>query len=72
MNTHNKYTGEGTGFSFATFNALDLKAAMEGVMELYSNPRKWYILRKRIMQLDFSWSASAKKYKEMYGELAGR
>ena len=69
---YNKYTGEGTGFSFATFNALDLKAAMEGVMELYADRRKWYILRKRIMHLDFSWSASAKKYREMYKDLAGR
>ncbi|MBQ6670758.1 MAG: glycogen synthase GlgA [Firmicutes bacterium] len=69
---YNKYTGEGTGFSFATFNALDLKAAMEGVMELYADKRRWYILRKRVMHQDFSWSASAKQYRRMYGELTGK
>ena len=69
---YNKYTGEGSGFSFANFNAHELRYAMEQLLELWSKPRKWQALKKHIMTLDFSWEASAERYKQMYEEVCGR
>ena len=69
---YNKFTGEGTGFSFANFNAHEFRACMEKLMDLYSHPRKWDALKKRIMQEDFSWDASAKEYRKLYEELTGK
>ncbi|MBQ4506343.1 MAG: glycogen synthase GlgA [Firmicutes bacterium] len=69
---YNKYTGEGTGFSFANFNAGELLDAMDKAMELYSHPRKWAAVQKNAMAQDFSWHTSAKKYRQLYRELAGK
>ena len=69
---YNKYTGEGSGFSFANFNAHELRTAMEGVLELYTDKKNWTALQKKIMGLDFSWTASAKKYKKLYEEMTGK
>ena len=69
---YNKYTGEGSGFSFANFNAHELRYAMEQLLELWSKPRKWQALKKHIMTLDFSWEASAERYKKLYEEVCGR
>ena len=38
---------------------------------VYRRPEEWAKLQKRIMKIDFSWDASAKKYLEMYNALLG-
>ncbi len=45
---------------------------MEQLMELYAQPQKWTALKKRIMKLDFSWTASAKEYRKLYEEMTGK
>ena len=72
VQSYNKFTGEGSGFSFANFNAHELRTAMEGVIDLYAQPEKWTELKKHIMGLDFSWTASAKEYRRLYEEMTGR
>ena len=69
---YNQYTGEGTGFSFANFNAHELRGVMEMAMELHKDKKHWNALKKQAMSKDFSWDSSAKTYKEMYETLCGR
>jgi starch synthase len=66
---YNKYTQEGSGFSFDSYNAHELLFAIKRALELYDNKTEWRQLVKRIMQLDTSWKQSATKYKALYKEL---
>lgn len=57
-----------------TFNDFTLEAANTAVgraINLYEEGRRMAGLRKKIMNLDFSWSASAKDYIQMYNQLTG-
>lgn len=59
----------GNGFTFKTFDALDMLDAVKRGLELYGNKRKWNALVKRAMNCDFSWNRSAEQYMEMYRQL---
>jgi glycosyltransferase involved in cell wall biosynthesis len=69
---YNKYTGEGTGFSFANFNAHELRGAISEALELYQDKTAWNALKKQAMEADFSWNASAAVYMDMYRQLTGK
>ena len=69
---YNKYTGEGTGFSFANFNAHELRGAISEALELYQDKKAWNALKKQAMEADFSWNASAAVYMDMYRQLTGK
>lgn len=63
-----------TGGYGITFNDFTLEAASDAVqraVDLFENGRKMSRLRKRVMNLDFSWSASASDYIQMYNHLIG-
>ena len=61
------YTGkDGNGFTFAAYNAHDMLYVIRQAESLYRDSAKWAALRKRIMKIDFSWDASAKKYAALY------
>lgn len=63
-------TGEGNGFTFANYNAHDMKYVVEMAAELFTAaPEKWLDLVKNVMKVDFSWSVSAKKYIAIYNKL---
>ena len=67
---YNKYTGEGTGFSFANYNAAELLDTVRRAAALWYDDREsWNSMMRRAMEQDFSWSASARKYMDMYREL---
>ncbi|MCH4890243.1 glycogen synthase GlgA [Acidaminobacter sp. JC074] len=68
---YNKYTQEGSGFSFGSYNAHELLFAVKRALELYDNKKEWRGLVKNIMQLDTSWKQSALKYKALYQDLIG-
>jgi len=68
---YNKYTQEGSGFSFGSYNAHEMLFAVKRALELYDNKKEWRILVKNIMQLDTSWKQSALKYKALYQDLIG-
>lgn len=59
----------GNGFTFKTFDALDMLEAVKRGITLFENKRKWNGLVKRAMNCDFSWAKSAETYKEMYCKL---
>jgi starch synthase len=67
---YNEFTGEGNGFSFANYNAHDMLYTIERAVWIYCyQPKKWRELVEKAMTLDFSWTVSAKDYKEVYHAL---
>lgn len=67
---YEEFTGEGNGFSFTNYNAHDMLYTIERAVWMYHyRPEKWKELVQRAMRLDYSWAASAKKYKTLYESL---
>ena len=56
----------GNGFTFANYSSSELKDRICAALDLYSDGRKWAKFVKTIMEIDFSWNISAKKYIELY------
>lgn len=63
---YNKYTGEGTGFSFADFNAHEMKDAMLLAMDCFRKPDTMKTLIRNAMEADFSFTKSAAEYARLY------
>jgi starch synthase len=69
---YNRYTGEGSGFSFTNFNAHELLDTVRRAASLYSEDREtWKRLVENAMRADFSWNASAEEYVSLYRKLLG-
>jgi starch synthase len=67
---HNKFTGEGTGFSFANYNAHELLFTIREAAGIYASDRAaWHGIQKNACAADFSWRASAKRYSKLYDGL---
>ncbi|MDE5856128.1 MAG: glycogen/starch synthase, partial [Anaeroplasmataceae bacterium] len=67
---YNEFTNEGTGFSFANFNAIELKDVMFIALNTYNeNKKAWNTLVKQAMEKDYSWSSSAAKYLDIYKKI---
>lgn len=67
---YNQYTGEGTGFSFANYNAHELLFTAKMALGVYyERPKVWRGLQKQAMARDFSWNRSAEQYVEIYKKL---
>jgi len=67
---YNEYEKAGNGFSFTNFNAHDMMHVIRYAMHVYyHNPESWDILVKHAMKADFSWTQSAKEYRDVYKEL---
>ncbi|MCZ8521437.1 glycogen synthase GlgA [Paenibacillus caseinilyticus] len=66
---YNDETGEGTGFSFAHYNAHDMLYTVDRAVNLYRDPVVWSNLMSNIKKKDFSWGKSAKQYASLYGAL---
>jgi len=59
-------TGEGNGFSFAHYDRWALFATIVRALENFKYRDTWRKLQVRGMGADFSWSASALKYVDLY------
>ena len=69
---YNRYTGEGTGFSFTNYNADEMLGIIYYAMDVYYNNREaWNKIVDNAMAKDYSWNVSAKKYIDMYSEVTG-
>lgn len=69
---YNEYEQTGTGFSFKNYNAHEMMATVRYAEQIfYDKKRDWNKIVERAMAADFSWSASAKKYEELYDRLLG-
>ena len=64
---YNMYTGEGTGFSFANFNAHEMAGVIRNAVALYHNNRAAFDgLVRNAMTTDFSFAVSAEAYASLY------
>lgn len=64
---YNKFTGEGTGFSFTNFNGDEMGDAVFRAARLFwDNRDAWNQLVTQAMSQDFSWTRSADKYLDLY------
>ncbi len=68
----NPGTGKGTGFLFEKYSGQELLKALKKALMIYKNKKAWMKLMKNGMTKDFSWSASAKKYVELYEKLLSK
>ncbi len=59
----------GNGFTFANYSSEELRERCEAAIDLWLDPAMKKKFVSKIMRVDFSWSASAEKYLEMYREL---
>lgn len=59
-------TGQGTGFVFKDYDALELLNTIKSALRVYQDKTAWSMLMKNGMKKDFSWESSAKKYLELY------
>ncbi len=67
---YNEYTGEGTGFSFANYNAHEMMNTISYAKRTYYyNRMAWDTMAKRAMEQDFSWNTSARKYEALYEDV---
>ena len=60
---------KGNGFTFANYYAHELLAKSHEAIDLYLDKPAYKKLASKVMGTDFSWSASAKKYMEMYDSI---
>ena len=55
------------GFSFANYNAHEMKATVEMAVNVYRNqPDAWAKLMRNAMSEDFSFARSAEDYARLY------
>ncbi len=57
---------EGNGFVFQNYDAKAMLTAIQRALNGYKKKEAWQRVMLRIMTLDFSWQASAKKYESLY------
>ncbi|MCQ2455403.1 MAG: glycogen synthase GlgA [Clostridia bacterium] len=61
--------GEGNGFTFSSYNAHDMQNAVWRAVAGFGNQEGFDMLRKRAMECNNGWSASANKYVKLYKEI---
>ncbi len=59
----------GNGFTFAGYSAAELFDRINAAVELWHNKEKRDRFVQKIMNVDFSWSVSAKSYFDMYNSI---
>lgn len=59
----------GNGFTFKTYNANDMMNAVKRAKNDYDNKSVWNELVSRAMRFDYSWSASADIYINLYNDI---
>jgi starch synthase len=62
-------TGSGNGFVFERYEAAELIAAMRRALRVFGDPAAWRRLMANCFAADFSWSAAAARYMELYRQL---
>jgi starch synthase len=59
----------GTGFKFHEYSAQALLGAIHSALEAFGSPESWHHLMHNGMMKDYSWTASAREYSEIYQAL---
>ena len=63
---YNQYTGEGNGFSFANYDAWEMRDAVRKALECYQNEEVMHGLITNAMKADFGFERSAEEYARHY------
>ena len=63
---YNQFTGEGNGFSFANYDAWELRDAIRKALECYRQPEVMNGLVRSAMETDFGFDLSAEEYAKLY------
>ncbi len=64
---YNKFTGEGTGFTFTHFNGDEMgDAVFRAARTFWDDKDAWNHLIDNAMDADFSWKRSAEQYMDLY------
>ena len=66
---HDNGGENGNGFTFKSYDAMDMLNAVRRAESTYRNGEEWMALVKRAMECDYSWSASADLYIELYKDV---
>jgi starch synthase len=66
VHDYNGKTGDGEGFVFTDYTAKALLDAVRRAVDTYHKKMLWVPLQIKIMGLDYSWDASAKRYVSLY------
>lgn len=66
VQAYNKYEQTGNGFSFANFNAHEMKDAVIKALNVFNDKELLNRLRKACMSSDFSFENTAEQYLEQY------
>ncbi|MFC4776564.1 glycogen synthase GlgA [Paenibacillus sp. GCM10023252] len=72
VQAYNEFTGEGNGFSFTNYNAHDMLYTIRRAIAFYTRSDDWQRLVRTAMSGDYSWTESARQYREIYEELIER
>jgi starch synthase len=64
----NPKAAEGDGFVFEEYSSDALCGAVRKAIETYKKKSLWKRLQEKVMEYDYSWEASAKKYEELYAK----
>jgi starch synthase len=59
-----------TGFLFERAESEALLEALRRALAAYAEPARWRRLQRAGMERDFSWSAAARRYADLYLKLA--
>ncbi|HEU4712323.1 MAG TPA: glycogen synthase [Pyrinomonadaceae bacterium] len=66
----NPSTGTGSGFKFGPYDAGALLEKIREALYFYGRPDDWQKIQRNGMLVDNSWEAAAKKYVQLYEEVA--
>lgn len=66
---YNRFTGEGTGFTFSNYDTYDLIQGVNRALEAYKDKDQWKKIVRSAMEADFSWDRSALEYLDIYRKL---
>lgn len=69
VDSYNKYTGEGTGFSFSNINAHEMLETVKIATEIYHDKKAFQGIIKSAMEKDFSWDMSCDLYLKYYDRI---
>jgi len=56
----------GTGFKFRDYTKEAMLGAIERLLQVFRDEKRWFALVRRCMEQDFSWERSARQYIEVY------
>lgn len=66
---YNEFTGEGNGFSFANYNAHEMRDVIRWALSVWRDAPTRDRLTKQAMESDFSFDRCARSYAELYRSL---